>query len=61
MVFFYSKFIYSAFTSGKYATGPSNFKGYGQEEVLNYTSAEEENVYRMKAWEILFIGAEQIR
>lgn len=47
MVFFDSGFIYSAFTSGKYSTGPSNFKGYSQEEVLNYTSAEEENVYNM--------------
>lgn len=44
MVFFYSTFIYSAFTSGKYSIGPSNFKGYSQEEVLNYTNAEEENV-----------------
>lgn len=47
MVFFYSKFIYSAFTSGKYSMGPSNFKGYSQEEVLNYTSTEEENVSNM--------------
>lgn len=47
MVLFYNKFIYSAFTSGKYSMGPSNFKGYSQEEVLNYTSAEEENISNM--------------
>lgn len=47
MEFFYSKCIYSAFMSGKYSTGPSHFEGYSQEEVLNYTSAEEEDVSNM--------------
>lgn len=33
--------------SGKYSMGPSGFKGYSEEEVLNYTSAEEENLSNM--------------